>query len=70
MDHLEEEVHQEAERPKNTVVWVIWNIMFALFYPILAAFSIVIMVVMFIFSGLSTLLLRTAAFFKRKGGAQ
>lgn len=69
MDHLEEEVHQEAEKPKNTVVWVIWNIMFALFYPILAAFSIIIMVLMFVFSGLSTLLLRTASFFKRGRGA-
>ena len=62
----EQEIEEHSEKPKNSVVWVVWNIMFALFYPILAAFSLVIMIVMFVFSGLSTLLLRTASFFKRK----
>lgn len=66
-EHLDQEIEHEAEKPKNTIVWVIWNIMFALFYPILAAFSIIIMVIMFIFSGLSTLLLKLARLFKRGG---
>jgi hypothetical protein len=63
---IEQNVEQEAEnRPKNPIVWTIWNIMFALFYPILAAFSLVIMVVMFFFSTLSSIIIRIASLFKR-----
>jgi len=51
--HEGEEGFIKIERPKKSVVWVVWNIMFALFYPVLAVFSIFIMVVMFISSTLS-----------------
>jgi hypothetical protein len=51
--HEGEEGFIKIERPKKSVVWVVWNIMFALFYPVLAVFSIFIMVLMFISSTLS-----------------
>jgi hypothetical protein len=63
--HEDEEHHIEIERPKHSIVWIVWNIMFALFYPVLAAFSIIIMVVMFISSTLSNCISWFANLFKR-----
>jgi len=56
--------HVEVERPKNSIVWIVWNVMFALFYPVLAAFSLLIMVLMFVSSTISSCISWLAKLFR------
>ena len=66
MSVLHEAEEERVEKPRNTVVWIAWNILFALFYPVLAAFSIIIMVVMFISSSLSNFFFWLIHLFKKR----
>lgn len=63
--HEGEEGYIKIERPKKSFIWVVWNIMFALFYPVLAVFSIFIMAVMFVSSTLSKGISWVAKLFNR-----
>ena len=68
MDHHEEEYidhHDIEKKPQNKVVWVIWNAMFVLFYPVLAAFSLLMMILMFVSSSLSRVIFWVANLFKK-----
>jgi len=65
MSISQEAENHPIERPKNSIVWIVWNIMFALFYPVLAAFSLIIMVLMFISSSLSNFISWLAKLFNR-----
>lgn len=66
MSVLQEAEEERVQKPRNTVVWIAWNILFALFYPVLAAFSIVIMVVMFISSSISNFFFWMVNLFKKR----
>ena len=57
--------HDIEKKPQNKVVWVIWNAMFLLFYPVLAAFSLLMMVLMFVSSSLSRVIFWIANLFKK-----
>jgi hypothetical protein len=65
MSVSQEAEEHHVERPKKSIVWIVWNIMFALFYPVLAAFSVIIMVLMFIASTLSNFVSWFINLFKR-----
>ena len=66
-DHHEHEHfdHNIEKKPQNKVVWAIWNGMFILFYPVLAAFSLVMIVLMFISSTLSKGIFWVASLFNK-----
>ncbi len=67
---MNEAEHSPEEEPlavpkRNPVVWAIWNVLFVLMYPVLAAFSLIVMLLMFISSTLSTGLYKIIGLFRK-----
>ena len=66
--HHEEEHfdHNIEKKPQNKIIWIIWNGMFVLFYPVLAVFSVLMIALMFISSTLSKAIFWMVGLFKKE----